>query len=71
MEVSFDFAKAFDIVSAPTLLNSKKRGCTLNWFSRYLKERRQGVKVENLSSGTQVVYYKVTQGSILGPTRCL
>lgn len=70
--VFLDLAKAFDTVSTPILLKKLEylgiRGLALDWFSSYLTERCQRVRVGVSYSGLQPVSFGVPQGSILGPT---
>ena len=40
---------------------------TISWFSSYLANRNQIVKVGNTISSAGIVKYGVPQGSILGP----
>lgn len=70
--VFLDLAKAFDTVSVPILLRKLEdcgiRGTALSWFSSYLSERSQCLRIGHLVSGVQPVSFGVPQGSILGPT---
>lgn len=70
--VFLDLAKAFDTVSIPILLRKLEaygfRGTTLRWFTSYLTERSQRVKVGEHLSDLRPVPFGVPQGSILGPT---
>lgn len=70
--VFLDLAKAFDTVSIPLLLKKMEiigiRGLPLSWFTSYLSQRKQLVKVESFTSDRTQVNYGVPQGSILGPT---
>ena len=40
---------------------------SLLWFTSYLKERRQFVKLGDKQSDTTFIYHSIPQGSILGP----
>lgn len=66
-----DFSKAFDTVDHIILLNKMEkygiRGKSLEWFSSYLKNRKQYVNLEKINSNLNTVKYGVPQGSILGP----
>lgn len=72
MGVFLDLAKAFDTVSVPILLRKLDavgvRGIALDWFTSYLTERRQFVKIDQYSSDPASIDFGVPQGSILGPT---
>ena len=72
-----DLSKAFDTLNHKTLLKKLEiygvRGVCLNWFERYLNNRRLRVKCRISSSGameysdTYHVTYGTPQGSCLGP----
>lgn len=70
--VFLDLAKAFDTVSIPILLKKMEamgiRGVALSWFTSYLTNRNQCVKIGNDISSPRPVSFGVPQGSILGPT---
>lgn len=70
--VFLDLAKAFDTVSVPILLRKLEgfgiRGTALDWFTSYLTERNQCIRIGHLVSEVQPVSFGVPQGSILGPT---
>lgn len=71
--IFLDFAKAFDTVSIPILLQKLEllgiRGTQLKLFKNYLDERTQCVKIGSmLSSDLKNTSFGVPQGSILGPT---
>lgn len=70
--VFLDLAKAFDTVSTPILLQKLNlvgiRGVALDWFSSYLLNRKQCVRVGTVISDQLQVEYGVPQGSVLGPT---
>ncbi len=63
-----DLSKAFDSVHYVTLLEKlTKVQVGTFWFSHYLKDRSQLVKVSNATSKTGTVNFGVPQGSVLGP----
>lgn len=63
-----DLSKAFDTVDHKVLLNKLKMyNIDTFWFESYLKERKQSVKIRNVTSQSNDVNYGVPQGSILGP----
>ena len=67
-----DITKAFDSVNQDILLYNLEaigfRGFVLDWFSSYLKNRCQKVKISNCFSGLRNINVGVPQGSVLGPT---
>jgi len=66
-----DIAKAFDMVDHQILLkklyNIGFRGKMYDWFSSYLKNRTQRVKVGSCFSEPATIKLGVPQGSVLGP----
>ena len=69
--IFLDISKAFDSVDHDILLNKLSsigiRGLGLNWFTSYLKNRKQFVKLDNYNSKLLNIKTGVPQGSILGP----
>ena len=69
--IFIDLSKAFDCLTHDILLQKLSkygiRGCELNWFESYLKDRKQYVEFEGVKSGTTLITTGVPQGSILGP----
>ena len=66
-----DLKKAFDTVDHDLLLQKINlygiRGNVLNWFSSYLRNRKQNVIYNNHESDYKEIKCGVTQSSILGP----
>ena len=66
-----DLQKAFDTLDHGILLRKLSfygiRGTPLLWFCSYLKNRKQYVCIDNVSSSLKVISCGVPQGSILGP----
>lgn len=66
-----DIKKAFDTVDHRILLDKLEkcgiRGLSLNWFSTYLRNRYQVVRIGDGVSRPQTVMSGVPQGSTLGP----
>jgi retron-type reverse transcriptase len=69
--IYLDMSKAFDKVQHSLILDKLRKynicGNMLNWFTSYLRERRQRVTVLGETSKECKVTSGVPQGSILGP----
>ena len=70
--VLLDLSVAFHTIDHSTLLNClldwfSVGGSTLKWFSSYLMERFQSVKIGSTLSDLQRLLFCVCQGSVLGP----
>jgi len=66
-----DFCKAFDLVDTNILLQKMKvynfSKDALTWFTSYLQNRKQSVRINSTTSKELTVQTGVPQGSILGP----
>ena len=66
-----DLQKAFDTVDHDILVSKLEyygaRGITKNWFSSYLKDRKQFVTINGFKSSLKNINFGVPQGSVLGP----
>ena len=66
-----DLSNAYDRVSIPGLLLKLSdlgfSGETLRWFSSFLTNRQQCVRVNGSSSDTQCLISGIPQGTVLGP----
>ena len=69
--VLVDYRKAFDMIDHILLLQKLEvyglSRDSLQWFTSYLKERRQLVKLGDKQSSVAIVRHGIPQGSILGP----
>ena len=70
--VLLDLSGAFDTIDHSTLLSClldwfSVGGSALKWFSFYLTERYQSVKIGSTLSDLQKLLFGVPQGSVLGP----
>lgn len=63
-----DLSKAFDSISHEILIRKcAKLGIDSFWFSNYIQNRSQSVRINNTISEEEYLGYGVPQGSILGP----
>ena len=70
--VLLDLSAAFDTIDHSTLLSCLLNwfgvgGSALKWFSSYLKERFQSVKIGSTLSDLQKLLFGLPQDSVLGP----
>ena len=69
--VLVDYRKAFDMIDHTLLLKKLEMygisRDSLQWFTSYLKDRRQLVKLGDKQSSVAIVHHGIPQGSILGP----
>jgi len=69
--IYLDIRKAFDTVNHQILLsklqNCGVRGTLLSWFTSYLTDRKQCVKIDKTCSRMVTIHNGVPQGSTLGP----
>ena len=69
--VLIDYCKAFDMIDHTLLLKKLEvyglSTQTLQWFTSYLRNRRQLVKLGDQQSNVATVSHGIPQGSILGP----
>ena len=69
--VFLDFSKAFDTINHQILLDKLYKygiqGLPHAWFSSYITNRKQFVKVSNTESSLKTITCGVPQGSTLGP----
>jgi hypothetical protein len=66
-----DFSKAFDTVNHEILIEKLNsygiRGLASKWFTSYLSDRQQIVKINNINSDPSIISCGVPPGSVLGP----
>jgi hypothetical protein len=67
-----DLSAAFDTIDHSILLNRLVNeyglaGTVIKWFSSYLSNRRQSIKIQDTLSAERKLLYGVPQGSVLGP----
>ena len=69
--IFLDMSKAFDTIDHKILVLKLKKlginGIALNWFTDYLRNRKQYVSFNNSDSDLKDIVTGVPQGSILGP----
>ena len=70
--ILLDLSAAFDTIDHFTLTDRLSNwygisGPALSWFSSYLKDRCQSVKIQDTFSDPVTLLYGVPQGSVLGP----
>ena len=69
--IFLDFSKAFDTINHHILLEKLYkygiRGLPHEWFSSYITNRKQYVKIGNVESSLKTITCGVPQGSTLGP----
>jgi hypothetical protein len=69
--IFLDFSDAFDTVNHEILIEKLNyygiRGLPSKWFTSYLSDRQQIVKINNISYDPSTISCGVPQGSVLGP----
>ena len=70
--VLLDMSAAFDTIDHDILVNRLQteygiKGCVLNWFNSYLRDRSSRVKISGSFSHVHPLNYGVPQGSVAGP----
>ena len=69
--VLVDYRRAFDMIDHSLMLNKLEvyglSKDSLQWFTSYLKDRSQLVKLGDKQSSVGIVRHGIPQGSILGP----
>ena len=74
--IYLDISKYFDKIWHKGLLHKCKHdfgitGRLLDWFTSYLQDRRQQVRIRDTYSSTQIINAGCPQGSVLGPLLAL
>ena len=68
---SFDFSKAFDLVSCQIVCNKLKsyniNPYVINWITNFLIDRKQRVVVDGVTTKFTEIGRGVPQGTVLGP----
>ena len=69
--VLLDISAAFDTVDHPILLSHMNSyfgigGVALDWFQSYLSDRTCCVHIDNVTSDTSQLMYRLPRGSVLG-----
>ena len=70
--VLLDLSAAFDTIDHSTLLSCLQNwfgvsGCVLKWFTSYLTDRYQSIKIGSTLSDVCKLLFCIPQGSVLGP----
>ena len=70
--VLLDLSAAFDTIDHSTLLSCLQNwfgvgGCVLKWFTSYLTDRYQSIKIGSTLSDVCKLLFGIPQGSVLGP----
>ena len=70
--VLLDLSAAFDTIDHSTLLSCLRNwfgvgGCVLKWFTSYLTDRYQSIKIGSTLSDVCKLLFGIPQGSVLGP----
>ena len=70
--VLLDLCAAFDTIDHSTLLSCLRNwfgvgGCVLKWFTSYLTDRYQSIKIGSTLSDVCKLLFGIPQGSVLGP----
>ena len=70
--ILFDLSAVFDTIDHITLINRLSSwygisGTALDWFTSYLSDRCQQVKIQDYISDAVYIYFGIPQGSFLRP----